>query len=266
MQRFLGSTLTLGRRRKIRVSTMSTDKNFSTADNNDPKPSTEEQRALGNNPKNAHLDPEYTQLYGLEGIDGKMSLEPQASQEPQGTEGKEESYQHTPKQFDIDPKTHKSLLIAQAIRNVLIIVPVLIMLVILVYGVTSILTSTHSEYNDLAWFIIFIATIFALPNIIHIILQIIAFMRFRKSVKFRWIRGVNIYGLIVAPISEVIYVSLILEWAIIPFMGYRGSGSKQVSIAIGSMVSLYDAILCILMIIIMTNSIKKTTQLSGQKH
>ena len=101
---------------------------------------------------------------------------------------------------------------------------------------------------------------------IHIFLQIIAFMRFRKSVKFRWIRGVNIYGLIVAPISEVIYVSLILEWAIIPFMGYRGSGSKQVSIAIGSMVSLYDAILCILMIIIMTNSIKKTTQLSGQKH
>ena len=124
----------------------------------------------------------------------------------------------------------------------------------------------RDEFSGLIFVIVAIATVVALPYMIHIFLQIIAFMRFRKSVKFRWIRGVNIYGLIVAPISEVIYVSLILEWAIIPFMGYRGSGSKQVSIAIGSMVSLYDAILCILMIIIMTNSIKKTTQLSGQKH
>ena len=242
---------------------MSTDKNFSTADNNDPQPPTEEQRALGNNPKNnAHLDPEYTQLYGLEGTDGKISLGSQASPKPQGTE--EEPSQHKPTQFDIDPKTHKSLLIAQAIRNVLIIVPVLIMLVILVYGVTSILTSAHSEYNDLAWFIIFITTIFALPNIIHIILQVVAFMRFRKSVRFQWIRGINIYSLIVAPISEVIYVPFILDWVIIPFMGYHGSGSTQISTAIGSMVSLYDAILCILMIVVMTNSIKKTAQLSEQ--
>ena len=245
---------------------MSTDKNFSTADNNDPQPSTEESGISDNNPENARQEPKYTQLYGLEDIDGKMSLESQASQEPQGTEGKEESYQHTPKQFDIDPKTHKSLLIAQAIRNVLIIIPTLVMLVILVYGVTSILTSAHSEYNDLAWFIILITTIFALPNIIHIILQIVAFMRFRKSVRFQWIRGINIYSLIVAPISEVIYVPFILDWVIIPFMGYHGSGSTQISTAIGSMVSLYDAILCILMIVVMTNSIKKTTQLSGQKH
>ena len=243
---------------------MSTDKNFSTADNNDPQPTTEESGISDNNPENARQEPKYTQLYGLEDIDGKMSLESQASQEPQGTEGKEESYQHTPKQFDIDPKTHKSLLIAQAFRNVLIIIPTLVMLVILVYGVTSILTSAHSEYNDLAWFIIFITTIFALPNIIHIILQVVAFMRFRKSVKFRWIRGVNIYSLIVAPISEVIYVSFILDWVIIPFMGYHGSGSKQISTAIGSMVSLYEAILCILMIVVMTNSIKKTAQLSEQ--
>ena len=243
---------------------MSTDKNFSTADNNDPQPPTEESGISDNNPENARQEPKYTQLYGLEDIDGKISLEPQASQEPQGTEGKEESYQHTPKQFDIDPKTHKSLLIAQAIRNVLIIIPTLVMLVILVYGVTSILTSAHSEYNDLAWFIIFITTIFALPNIIHIILQIVAFIRFRKSVRFQWIRGINIYSLIVAPISEVIYVPFILDWVIIPFMGYHGSGSKQISTAIGSMVSLYEAILCILMIVVMTNSIKKTTQLSEQ--
>ena len=245
---------------------MTTDKNFSTVDNNDPRPPAEKQGASGNSSENAHQEPKYTQLYGLESTDGKMSLDPQASPEFQGAEGKAEPYQHTPKQFDIDPKTHKSLLIAQAIRNVLIIIPTLVMLVILVYGVTSILTSAHSEYNDLAWFIIFITTIFALPNIIHIILQIVAFMRFRKSVKFRWIRGVNIYGLIVAPISEVIYVPFILDWVIIPFMGYHGSGSTQISTAIGSMVSLYEIILCILMIVVMTNSIKKTAQLSGQKH
>ena len=248
---------------------MSTDKNFSTADNNDPQPPVEKQSVSGNNPENARQEPKYTQLYGLEDIDGKISLGPQASSKPQDTE--DDPSQHKPTQFDIDPKTHKSLLIAQAIRNVLIIIPTLVMLAILVYGVISILTSAHSEYNDLAWFIIFIATIFALPNIIHIILQIVAFMRFRKSVRFQWIRGVNIYSLIVAPISEVIYVSFILEWVIVPFieyhfMGDHDLGSKQFSTAIGSIVSLYDAILCILMIVVTTNSIKKTTQLSGQKH
>ena len=246
---------------------MSTDKNFSTADNNDPQPPVEKQSVSGNNPENARQEPKYTQLYGLEDIDGKISLGPQASSKPQDTE--DDPSQHKPTQFDIDPKTHKSLLIAQAIRNVLIIIPTLVMLAILVYGVISILTSAHSEYNDLAWFIIFIATIFALPNIIHIILQIVAFMRFRKSVRFQWIRGVNIYSLIVAPISEVIYVSFILEWVIVPFieyhfMGDHDLGSKQFSTAIGSIVSLYDAILCILMIVVTTNSIKKTTQLSEE--
>ena len=245
---------------------MSTDKNFSTADNNDPQPPVEKQSESGNNPENSQQEPKYTQLYGVEGADGKMSLEPQAGSEPQGTKKKEEPYQHTPKQFDIDPKTRKSLLIAQAIRNVLIIIPVLVLLFTFIQAAIYIMVSERDEFSDLIFAIVAIATVVALPYMIHIFLQIIAFMRFRKSVKFRWIRGVNIYGLIVAPISEVIYVSLILEWAIIPFMGYRGSGSKQVSIAIGSMVSLYDAILCILMIIIITNSIKKTTQLSGQKH
>ena len=239
---------------------MSTDKNFSTADNNDPQPSTEESGISDNNPENARQEPKYTQLYGLEDIDGKMSLESQASQEPQGTEGKEESYQHTSKKFDIDSNTREPLLIAQAIKNVLIIIPTLVMLVILVYGVTSILTSAHSEYNDLAWFIILITTIFALPNIIHIILQIVAFMRFRKSVKFRWIRGVNIYGLIVAPISEVTYVPFMLERIL------RSYSSTQSSLAIvGVMVALYEVILGILMIIVTTNSIKKTDKSSEQK-
>ena len=244
---------------------MSTDKNFSTADNNDPQPPVEKQSVSGNNPENARQEPKYTQLYGLEGTDG-ISLNPQASPGFQGAEGKEEPHKRISQQFDIDPNTRKSLLIAQAIRNVLIIIPVLVLLFIFIQAAIYIMVPERDEFSGLIFVIVAIATVVALPYMIHIFLQIIAFMRFRKSVKFRWIRGVNIYGLIVAPISEVIYVSLILEWAIIPFMGYRGSGSKQVSIAIGSMVSLYDAILCILMIIIMTNSIKKTTQLSGQKH
>ena len=245
---------------------MSTDKNFSTSENNDPQPPVKKQSASGNNPENARQEPKYTQLYGLEGADGKISLNPQVSPEPQGAEGKEEPHKRISQQFDIDPNTREPLLIAQAIRNVLIIIPVLIMLVVFVCVFINVLVSAPSGYDDLILAGMFIIAVIALPYMIHVILQVVAFMRFRRSVKFRWIRGVNIYGLIVAPISEVIYVSLILEWAIIPFMGYRGSGSKQVSIAIGSMVSLYDAILCILMIIIMTNSIKKTTQLSGQKH
>lgn len=54
---------------------MSTDKNFSTADNNDPQPPVEKQSA-SNNPENSQQEPKYTQLYGLEGADGKMSLDP----------------------------------------------------------------------------------------------------------------------------------------------------------------------------------------------
>ena len=91
---------------------MSTDKNFSTADNNDPRPLTEESGISGNNTENARQEPKYTQLYGLEGADGKMSLDPQASPEFQGAKGKEEPHKRISKQFDIDPKTHKSLLIA----------------------------------------------------------------------------------------------------------------------------------------------------------
>ena len=236
---------------------MSTDKNFSTADNNGPQPSTEEPRALGNNPKNAHLDPKYTQLYGLEGIDGKMSLEPQAGSEPQGTEGKEESYQHTPKQFDIDPKTHKSLLIAQAIRNVLIIIPALIVLVVFVCVFINVLVSAPSGYDDLILVGMFSIAVIVLPYMIHVILQVVAFMRFRKSVKFRWIRGVNIYGLIVTPISEVIYVPFMLGRLLDP----SSSAENSFTIVV-VMVALYEVILDILMIVVTTNSIKKTAQLS----
>ena len=227
---------------------MSTDKNFSTADNNDPQPPVEKQSVSGNNPENAHQEPKYTQLYGLEGADGKMSLDPQASRGSQGAEGKEEPYQHTPKQFDIDPDTHENLLIAQAIRNVLIIIPALIMLVFLVGGFIA----TYGIDNT-SQTIITILIIIALPYMVHVILQIIAFMWFRKSVKFRWIRGVNIYGLIVAPISEATCVSFMLGMVLAP------------SSIVGFIAALYEIILGISMIVVMTNSIKKTEQPLEQK-
>ena len=226
---------------------MSTDKNFSTADNNDPQPPAEKQSA-SNNPENSQQEPKYTQLYGLEGADGKISLESQASPEPQGAEGKEEPYQHTPKQFDIDPDTHENLLIAQAIRNVLIIIPALIMLVFLVGGFIA----TYGIDNT-SQTIITILIIIALPYMVHVILQIIAFMWFRKSVKFRWIRGVNIYGLIVAPISEATCVSFMLGMVLAP------------SSIVGFIAALYEIILGILMIVVTTNSIKKTDKSSEQK-
>lgn len=227
---------------------MSTDKNFSTADNNDPQPPVEKQSTSGNNPENSQQEPKYTQLYGLEGTDGKISLESQASPEPQGAEGKEEPYQHTPKQFDIDPDTHENLLIAQAIRNVLIIIPALIMLVFLVGGFIA----TYGIDNT-SQTIITILIIIALPYMVHVILQIIAFMWFRKSVKFRWIRGVNIYGLIVAPISEATCVSFMLGMVLAP------------SSIVGFIAALYEIILGISMIVVMTNSIKKTEQPLEQK-
>ena len=226
---------------------MSTDKNFSTSENNDPQPPVEKQSA-SNNPENSQQEPKYTQLYGLEGADGKMSLNPQASPEPQGAEGKEESHKHISKQFDIDPDTHENLLIAQAIRNVLIVIPALIMLVFLVGGFIA----TYGIDNN-SQTIITILIIITLPYMVHVILQIIAFMWFRKSVKFRWIRGVNIYGLIVAPISEATCVSFMLGMVLAP------------SSIVGFIAALYEIILGISMIVVMTNSIKKTEQPLEQK-
>ena len=236
---------------------MSTDKNFSTADNNDPQPPVEKQSALGNNPESVRQEPKYTQLYGLEGADGKMSLDPQASRGSQGAEGKEEPHKRISQQFDIDPNTREPLLIAQAIKNILIIIPALIILVFLVGG--FIFGLIH-EIDNISLTIITILIIIALPYIVHVILQVVAFMRFRKSVKFRWIRGANIYGLIVAPISEVTYVPFMLERIL------RSYSSTESSLAIvGVMVALYEVILGILMIVVTTNSIKKTDKSSEQK-
>ena len=236
---------------------MSTDKNFSTADNSDPQPPVEKQSVSGNNTENSQQEPKYTQLYSLEGADGKMSLDPQASPEPQGAEGKEEPHKRISKQFDIDPNTREPLLIAQAIKNILIIIPALIMLVFLVGG--FIFGLIH-KIDNISLTIITILIIIALPYIVHVILQVVAFMRFRKSVKFRWIRGANIYGLIVAPISEVTYVPFMLERIL------RSYSSAESSLAIvGVMVALYEVILGILMIVVTTNSIKKTDKSSEQK-
>ena len=203
----------------------------------------------------AHQEPKYTQLYGLDS-DGKMPLDPQASPEFQGAEGKAEPYQHTPKQFDIDPKTHEALLIAQGIRNGLIIIPALIILVVLgsgfiigiIYGIDSISQT-----------IINIAIVISLPYMVHVILQVVAYMRFRKSVKFQWIRGANIYSIIVAPISEVTYVSFILGRILDP-----SSSAESSFTIVGVIVALYEVILGISMIVVMTNSIKKTAQLSEE--
>ena len=236
---------------------MSTDKNFSTADNNDPQPPVEKQSASGNNPVNSQQEPKYTQLYGLEGADGKISLASQASPGFQGAEGKEEPHKRISQQFDIDPNTREPLLIAQAIKNILIIIPALIILVFLVGG--FIFGLIH-EIDNISLTIITILIIIALPYIVHVILQVVAFMRFRKSVKFRWIRGVNIYGLIVAPISEVTYVPFMLERILDP-----SSSAESSFTIVGVIVALYEVILGILMIVVTTNSIKKTDKSSEQK-
>ena len=239
---------------------MSTDKNFSTSENNDPQPPVKKQSASGNNPVNARQEPKYTQLYGVEGADGKMFLDPQASPEPQGAEVKEEPHERISQQFDIDPNTREPLLIAQAIKNVLIIIPVLIMLVVFVCVFINVLVSAPSGYDDLILAGMFIIAVIALPYMIHIILQVVAFMRFRRSVKFRWIRGANIYGLIVAPISEVTYVPFMLERILDP-----SSSAESSFTIVGVIVALYEVILGILMIVVTTNSIKKTDKSSEQK-
>ena len=94
---------------------------------------------------------------------------------------------------------------------------------------------------------------------VHVILQVVAYMRFRKSVKFQWIRGANIYSLIVAPVSEVTYVPFMLERILDP-----SSSAESSFTIVGVIVALYEVILGISMIVVMTNSIKKTAQLSEE--
>ena len=242
---------------------MSTDKNFSTSDTKDSQSPAERQGVSGNTLENARQEPEYTQLYDLEGIDGKISLEAQTSPEPQGVDENEEPRKRVPKQRYIDPKTRERLLIAQTIRNILIIIPALIILVVFIGGLFNI--GMARGLDDVSQVVIMIAVIIVLPYIIHVILQIVAFARFRKSVRFRWIRGVNIYSLIVAPISEVTCVPFMLGCILVLLMGCDRPSAVISSMVAGVMAALYEITLGISMIVVTTNSIKKTTQTSEQK-
>ena len=76
----------------------------------------------------------------------------------------------------------------------------------------------------------------------------------RENIK----RGANIYSLIVAPISEVTYVSFMLGRIL---SAYSSDAENSITL-VGAMIALYEVILGISMIVVTTNSIKKTAQLS----
>ena len=78
-----------------------------------------------NNPQGSSQEPEYTQLYDDEGVSGKTPSAPQAALEFQLSEATKEQpdTDAPPPQFYIDPKTHRGLLVAQIVRNILIIIP-----------------------------------------------------------------------------------------------------------------------------------------------
>ena len=78
----------------------------------------------------------------------------------------------------------------------------------------------------------------------------------RENIK----RGANIYSLIVAPISEVTYVSFMLG-RILSAYSYASDAENSITL-VGAMIALYEVILGISMIVVTTNSIKKTAQLS----
>ena len=240
---------------------MSIGRNPSTPDHGNPQPSQEEQGTSSNNPQGSSQEPEYTQLYDDEGASGKTPSVPQAALEFQLSEPKEQA-DVPPRQFYIDPKTHRGLLVAQIVRNILIIIPAVITLIAYVYSVVVAIASTNGEYGSLAWGFVLVFTIIALPYCIYVILQIIALKRFRKSVMFRWIRGVNIYSLIIGPIAAAFYVPALIGSLLGLFVSYENSyyyiGALYTSI--GTIMAIFETIMCISMIVVMSNSIKKTAQ------
>jgi len=170
---------------------MSINRNPSAPDHGNPQPSQEEQGTSSNNPQGSSQEPEYTQLYDDEGVSGKTPSAPQAALEFQLSEATKEQpdTDAPPPQFYIDPKTHRGLLVAQIVRNILIIIPAVITLIAYVYSVVVAIASTNGEDGSLVWGFVLVFTIIALPYCIYVILQIIALKRFRKSVMFRWILG-----------------------------------------------------------------------------
>ena len=240
---------------------MSIDRNPSTPDHGNPQPSQGEQGTSSNNPQGSSQEPEYTQLYDDEGCSGKTPSAPQAALEFQLSEPKEQA-DVPPRQFYIDPKTHRGLLIAQIVRNILIIIPAVITLIAYVYSVVVAIASTNGEYGSLAWGFVLIFTIIAVPYYIYVILQIIALKRFRKSVMFRWIRGVNIYSLIIGPIAAAFYVPALIGGLFGSFVIYESSYYYIGALftAIRTIIAAYELIMCIAMIVVTSNSIKKTAQ------
>lgn len=243
---------------------MSIDRNPSTPNHGNPQPSQRNQGALSSNPQGSSQEPEYTQLYDDEGGSGKTPSAPQAALEFQLSEPTKEQpdTDAPPPQFYIDPKTHRGLLIAQIVRNILITIPAVITLVAYVYSVVVAIASTNGEYGSLAWGFVLIFTIIAVPYYIYVILQITALKRFRKSVMFRWIRGVNIYSLIIGPIAAAFYVPALIGGLFGSFMIYESSYYYigPLFTAISTIIAAYELTMCISMIVVMSNSIKKTAQ------
>ena len=103
-------------------------------------------------------------------------------------------------------------------------------------------------------------TIIALSYCIYVILQIIALKRFRKSVMFRWIRGVNIYSLIIGPIAAAFYVPALIGGLFGSFVIYESSYYyiRTLFTAANTIIAAYKLTMCILMIVVTSNSIKKT--------
>lgn len=240
---------------------MSIDRNPSTPDHGNPQPSQGKQGTSSNNPQGSSQEPEYTQLYDDEGCSGKTPSAPQAALEFQLSEPKEQA-DVPPRQFYIDPKTHRGLLVAQIVRNILIIIPAVITLVAYVYSVVVAIASTNGEYGSLAWGFVLIFTIIAVPYYIYVILQITALKRFRKSVMFRWIRGVNIYSLIIGPIAAAFYVPALIGGLFGSSVIYESSYYYigPLFTAISTIIAAYELTMCISMIVVTSNSIKKTAQ------
>ena len=79
---------------------------------------------------------------------------------------------------------------------------------------------------------------------------------------FRWIRGVNIYSLIIGPIASAFYVPALIGGLLGLFLSYENSyyyiGALYT--AISTIIAAYELTMCISMIVVTSNSIKKTAQ------
>ena len=77
---------------------------------------------------------------------------------------------------------------------------------------------------------------------------------------FRWIRGVNIYSLIIGPIAAAFYVPALIGGFFGSFVIYESSYYYIGALftAANTIIAAYKLTICILMIVITSNSIKKT--------